>query len=141
MAVYNKTVWTNGDTITASKLNNIENGIYNINASCNSINNKIYTMTNTVSQIHETIAATNQRIDDFISTIMDLDLDTVIARLNDAVIAIQTNSENIASNASGIATNVSNISVNSERIDALESNQGTPITAEQLSAIFNEQQG
>ena len=38
MAIYNKTVWSTGDVITAAKLNNIENGIYNINATCNTIN-------------------------------------------------------------------------------------------------------
>ena len=31
MSTYNKTVWQDGDIITADKMNNIENGIYSYN--------------------------------------------------------------------------------------------------------------
>ena len=139
MAIYNKTVWSTGDVITAAKLNNIENGIYNINATCNTINTKIRNLNNSITDINETLTATNQRIDEFIDAINNLDLDSVIARLNEAVLAIQANATNIATNADNISTNVTNISINSDRIDELEASKlsGTPITAEALHSIFS----
>lgn len=140
MSVYNKTVWKNGDVITSAKLNKIETGIFNISADVNDISATVTSLNESVNTTNASIAEANAKLDALSNSLESMDFDSILNRLNDAILAIQTNAENIATNTTNIATNVDNISDNKNRIDELEENQlvGEPISEEDIKNLFKD---
>ena len=120
---YSKTRWAAGDIITAAKLNNIENGIFNISTATNNILNATNGINESITAINGTIEELNTKIDELSTALSNMDLDSVLATLNDAIAAIETNAANIATNQTNISTNADNITDNRNRIDELEENQ------------------
>jgi predicted nucleic acid-binding Zn-ribbon protein len=133
MSVYTKTVWKNGDVITSAKLNKIETGIFNISADVNAINVTVTSLNESVNTTNTSIAEANAKLDALSNSLESIDFDSILTRLNDAILAIQTNATNIA-------TNVVNISNNRNLIDELEENQlvGEPISEEAITNLFKD---
>ena len=133
MSVYTKTVWKNGDVITSAKLNKIETGIFNISADVNAINVTVTSLNESVNTTNTSIAEANAKLDALSNSLESIDFDSILTRLNDAILAIQTNTTNIA-------TNVANISDNRNLIDELEENQlvGEPISEEAITNLFKD---
>jgi predicted nucleic acid-binding Zn-ribbon protein len=133
MSVYTKTVWKNGDVITSAKLNKIETGIFNISADVNAINVTVASLNESVNTTNTSIAEANAKLDALSNSLESIDFDSILTRLNDAILAIQTNATNIA-------TNVVNISNNRNLIDELEENQlvGEPISEEAITNLFKD---
>jgi predicted nucleic acid-binding Zn-ribbon protein len=133
MSVYTKTVWKNGDVITSAKLNKIETGIFNISADVNAINVTVTSLNESVNTTNTSIAEANAKLDALSNSLESIDFDSILTRLNDAILAIQTNATNIA-------TNVANISNNRNLIDELEENQlvGEPISEEAITNLFKD---
>lgn len=133
MSVYTKTVWKNGDVITSAKLNKIETGIFNISADVNAINVTVTSLNESVNTTNTSIAESNAKLDALSNSLESIDFDSILTRLNDAILAIQTNATNIA-------TNVANISDNRNLIDELEENQlvGEPISEEAIANLFKD---
>lgn len=133
MSVYTKTVWKNGDVITSAKLNKIETGIFNISADVNAINVTVTSLNESVNTTNTSIAEANAKLDALSNSLESIDFDSILTRLNDAILAIQTNATNIA-------TNVANISDNRNLIDELEENQlvGEPISEEAIANLFKD---
>lgn len=140
MSVYTKTVWKNGDVITSAKLNKIETGIFDIAADVNAISVTVASLNDSVNTTNASIAEANAKLDALSDSLESIDFDSILTRLNDAILAIQTNAENIATNTTNIATNVDNISDNRNRIDELEENQlvGEPISEEAIKNLFKD---
>lgn len=140
MSVYTKTVWKNGDVITSAKLNKIETGIFNISADVNAINATVTALNESVNTTNASIAEANAKLDALTTSLESIDFDSILNRLNDAILAIQTNAENIDTNTTNIATNVNNITDNRNRIDELEENQfiGEPISEEAIKNLFKD---
>jgi predicted nucleic acid-binding Zn-ribbon protein len=133
MSVYTKTVWKNGDVITSAKLNKIETGIFNISADVNAINVTVTSLNESVNTTNTSIAEANAKLDALSNSLESIDFDSILTRLNDAILAIQTNATNRA-------TNVANISNNRNLIDELEENQlvGEPISEEAITNLFKD---
>lgn len=133
MSVYTKTVWKNGDVITSAKLNKIETGIFNISADVNAINVTVTSLNESVNTTNTSIAEANAKLDALSNSLESIDFDSILTRLNDAILAIQTNATNIA-------TNVANISNNRNLIDELEENQlvGEPISEDAIANLFKD---
>lgn len=133
MSVYTKTVWKNGDVITSAKLNKIETGIFNISADVNAINVTVTSLNESVNTTNTSIAEANAKLDALSNSLESIDFDSILTRLNDAILAIQTNATNIA-------TNVVNISNNRNLIDELEENQlvGEPISGDAIANLFKD---
>lgn len=133
MSVYTKTVWKNGDVITSAKLNKIETGIFNISADVNAINVTVTSLNESVNTTNTSIAEANAKLDALSNSLESIDFDSILTRLNDAILAIQTNATNIA-------TNVANISDNRNLIDELEENQliGEPISEDAIANLFKD---
>lgn len=133
MSVYTKTVWKNGDVITSAKLNKIEMGIFNISADVNAINVTVTSLNESVNTTNTSIAEANAKLDALSNSLESIDFDSILTRLNDAILAIQTNATNIA-------TNVANITDNRNLIDELEENQlvGEPISEEAIMNLFKD---
>lgn len=133
MSVYTKTVWKNGDVITSAKLNKIETGIFNISADVNAINVTVTSLNESVNTTNTSIAEANAKLDALSNSLESIDFDSILTRLNDAILAIQTNATNIA-------TNVANITDNRNLIDELEENQlvGEPISEEAIANLFKD---
>lgn len=133
MSVYTKTVWKNGDVITSAKLNKIETGIFNISADVNAINVTVTSLNESVNTTNTSIAEANAKLDALSNSLESIDFDSILTRLNDAILAIQTNATNIA-------TNVVNISNNRNLIDELEENQlvGEPISEDAIANLFKD---
>lgn len=133
MSVYTKTVWKNGDVITSAKLNKIETGIFNISADVNAINVTVTSLNESVNTTNTSIAEANAKLDALSNSLESIDFDSILTRLNDAILAIQTNTTNIA-------TNVANITDNRNLIDELEENQlvGEPISEEAIANLFKD---
>lgn len=133
MSVYTKTVWKNGDVITSAKLNKIETGIFNISADVNAINVTVTSLNESVNTTNTSIAESNAKLDALSNSLESIDFDSILTRLNDAILAIQTNATNIA-------TNVANITDNRNLIDELEENQlvGEPISEEAIANLFKD---
>jgi predicted nucleic acid-binding Zn-ribbon protein len=133
MSVYTKTVWKNGDVITSAKLNKIETGIFNISADVNAINVTVTSLNESVNTTNTSIAEANAKLDALSNSLESIDFDSILTRLNDAILAIQTNATNIA-------TNVANISDNRNLINELEENQlvGEPISEEAITNLFKD---
>lgn len=140
MSVYTKTVWKNGDVITSAKLNKIETGIFNISADVNAIKVTVTSLNESVNTTNASITEANAKLDALTASLESIDFDSILDRLNAAVLAIQSNTENIATNTTNIATNVDNISDNRNRIDELEENQlvGEPISEEAIKNLFKD---
>lgn len=103
MATYTKNVWNKGDIITASKLNNIEDGIVSIvdgvntaNAAINDVADTISTLTDTVTTINENVTTLSEKVD-------SINLENITDALNAASSNIIDNREVIDSNAQAIA--------------------------------------
>lgn len=133
MSVYTKTVWKNGDVITSAKLNKIETGIFNISADVNAINVIVTSLNESVNTTNTSITEANAKLDALSNSLESIDFDSILTRLNDAILAIQTNATNIA-------TNVANISNNRNLIDELEENQlvGEPISEDAIANLFKD---
>lgn len=133
MSVYTKTVWKNGDVITSAKLNKIETGIFNISADVNAINVTVTSLNESVNTTNTSIAEANAKLDALSNSLESIDFDSILTRLNDAILAIQTNATNIA-------TNVANISDNRNLINELEENQliGEPISEDAIANLFKD---
>lgn len=133
MSVYTKTVWKNGDVITSAKLNKIETGIFNISADVNAINVTVTSLNESVNTTNTSITEANAKLDALSNSLESIDFDSILTRLNDAILAIQTNATNIA-------TNVANISNNRNLIDELEENQlvGEPISEDAIANLFKD---
>lgn len=133
MSVYTKTVWKNGDVITSAKLNKIETGIFNISADVNAINVTVTSLNESVNTTNTSITEANAKLDALSNSLESIDFDSILTRLNDAILAIQTNATNIA-------TNVANITDNRNLIDELEENQlvGEPISEEAIANLFKD---
>lgn len=140
MSVYTKTFWKNGDVITSAKLNKIETGIFNISADVNAINVTVTSLNESVNTTNTSIAEANAKLDALSNSLESIDFDSILTRLNDAILAIQANTANIATNTTNIATNVDNITDNKNRIDELEENQlvGEPISEEAIKNLFKD---
>lgn len=140
MSVYTKTVWKNGDIITSAKLNKIETGIFNISADVNAIKVTVTSLNESVNTTNASITEANAKLDALTASLESIDFDSILDRLNAAILAIQSNTENIATNTTNIATNVDNISDNRNRIDELEENQlvGEPISEEAIKNLFKD---
>ena len=98
------------------------------------------TLNESVNTTNTSIAEANAKLDALTASLESIDFDSILNRLNDAILAIQTNAENIATNTTNIATNVNNITDNRNRIDELEENQlvGEPISEEAIKNLFRD---
>lgn len=103
MTTYTKNVWNKGDIITASKLNNIEDGIVSIvdgvntaNAAINDVADTIGTLTDSVTTINENVTTLSGKVD-------SINLENITDTLSAATDSIRDNREVIDSNAQAIA--------------------------------------
>lgn len=113
MATYDKTVWNTGDVITASKLNNIENGILSIINGVNTIGTVINDICDNINDLSTIITTVNENTTTIVEQVSDIHLENITQLLDTAAENIQENRETINNNAESI--NIIN-----ERIDRLE---------------------
>lgn len=103
MATYTKNVWNNGDIITASKLNNIEDGIVSIVDGVNTANTAINDVASTINTLTDTVTTINENVTTLSNQVDNINLENITDTLSAATDSIRDNREVIDSNAQAIA--------------------------------------
>lgn len=103
MATYTKNVWNNGDIITASKLNNIEDGIVSIVDGVNTANTAINDVADNISTLTDSVTTINENVTTLSGKVDSINLENITDTLTAATDSIRDNREVIDSNAQAIA--------------------------------------
>lgn len=103
MTTYTKNVWNKGDIITASKLNNIEDGIVSIVDGVNTANVAINDVASTIGTLTDTVATINENVTTLSNQVDNINLENITDTLSAATDSIRDNREVIDSNAQAIA--------------------------------------
>lgn len=69
---YNKTIWANGDIITADRLNNIENGIVSVDGAMSAVNQAVSDVNGAVSAVSDSVNTLSGEINGLEDDIGDL---------------------------------------------------------------------
>ena len=132
---YEKTVWVDGETVVnQERLNNIENGIYNVTEHLNIVENSLNdnqerfdTIENNMNDISESLSTVENNINDMSDSLNDNQerLSTVENNMND-------NQERLNDMSDSLNTIENNMNDNQERLSTVENNMNN------ISDSFND---